>query len=598
MEFRDYLIIARRWAWLLILTTAVAAVGSWVGTRFMPSTYRSTTTLMVGRAMTSSADAQVLYVSSELAKMYSQMATREPVLQGVVDALELPLSWSELRGMVKASPQPGAPLLEIAVITTNAEASQVIVREVANQLMASTATERLLDDQNDADFLRQQMATLRESIEKVQPEISELQSQLDTATSARQIAELRNRIEGRQTQLDEWRGRYIDLRSKLEGDAKSALQVVEAATPAIRVGPDVTMNVLFAALLGLSMAVGAVALLEYLDDTVKTPEQIERRAGVTALASMMKLDSVEHRADGLVALNAPRSPMSELYRTLRTNVGFALLQREAGPLVITSPAPGEGKSTVAVNLAVVFAQSGKRVALVDGDLRAPSLHRFFGFTNNLGFTSLMLEADADPQTAMRQVEGAPGLDVLTSGPLPPNPSEVLGSDRAQAILAALQETHDVVIIDSAPVLLVTDPVVLAQRAAGTVMVLEAGRTRVDAVRRALELLAKSGVKPLGCVVNKLEAEKAGGYYRYAYYSYYRGYGHHYYGEDPGGRGDGGGPEGTGGGGGGPGNRAGPAAERRSARRDGGRSGRPTGPLPMPAPNLLRRLSTAISGLFN
>lgn len=534
MELRDYLAIGRRWLWLFALASAVAAVGAWVGTRFMPNTYRSSTTLMVGSALDNpEVSAQSIYLSNQLATAYAQMATREPVLEGVVNALDLPVGWEALKGMIKAQPQPGSPMLEISVVATRPEVAQALASEAARQLIASTKTAELLVDQKDASFLQAQIEQLRGSIEQVQPELEDLQAQLDTATSARQISELQSRMAGKQAQLNEWRSRYAEMRTQLGGSVANSLTIIESATPGQRVGPNVRMNVLLAALLGLGLALTAVLILEYLDDTVKNPELIERRLGLVSLAAIMRFDDVERRADGLVALHAPRSPMSEVYRTLRTNISFALLQRDPGPLVVTSVAPGEGKSTTAANLATVFAQSGKRVALVDGDLRKPSLHRFFGLSNSYGLTNLMLDPKLDTESMLQDIEALPDLRLLTSGPLPPNPAEILGSDRTARILQGLQHDFDLVIVDSPPVMLVTDPVVLSMQAAGTLLVLDANTTRVDAARKALETLARSGITPIGAVVNKLESEKAGGYYRYAYSSYQSGYGDYFGGGDGG-----------------------------------------------------------------
>jgi non-specific protein-tyrosine kinase len=230
-----------------------------------------------------------------------------------------------------------------------------------------------------------------------------------------------------------------------------------------------------------------------------------------------------------VSLSEPRSPSSEAYRALRTNLQFALLGRSGEVLLVTSAYPGEGKSTTAANLAVAMAQGGRAVILADTDLRRPSLHRFFGFPNNLGVTSLLLDASLGPADALRPAEAVPGLQVLTSGPLPPNPAEVLESSRTQTLLAQLRGQADVIILDSPPLLVVTDAAVLSTLADGTLLVLDSGATRVDAARKAIETLEKVGVRPIGAVVNKLDPASAGRYYydyayTYRYGAYYGGSG--------------------------------------------------------------------------
>ena len=525
MELRDYLDLFRKWLWLMALSTAVAAAGAWIGTRFMASTYASTTAIMVGRGLDNpDVSAQTIYLSNQLATTYAQMASREPVMRGVVDALKLPISWQQLKGMVKAQPQPGSPLFEIKVISTNPQLSQALAAETARQLIVQSASERLKDEQGDSIFLQAQIDQLRGSIQSVTAEIDRTKKQIDIETSARQLSELQSRLSARESQLGEWQSRYAEMRSALQGSEVNALSVIEPATPGWRVGPDVNMNVLLAALIGFGLALGAALIIEYLDDTVKSPEVVERRLHLPALIAIDRMDNLENRTEGLVALLQPRSPVAEAYRGLRTNLEFALLGRPPGAVTITSANPGEGKSTTAANLAVVLAQTGRRVVLMDGDLRKPSIHRFFDLPNNIGFTSLLLDRDLSQRSALREVEAVPNLRVLTSGPLPPNPAEVLGSARAREIIDSLCADAEMVIIDCPPILAVTDAAILSAKAAGTLMIFDAALTRLDAARKALEVLEKAGIKPLGAVINKLDREHAGGYYRYTYYTQ-RGYGY-------------------------------------------------------------------------
>lgn len=525
MDLRDYFDLFRKWLWLMVLATAVAATGAWIGTRFMASTYASTTAIMVGRGLDNpDVSAQTIYLSNQLATTYSQMASREPVMRGVVDALKLPIDWQQLKGMVKAQPQPGSPLFEIKVISTNPQLSQALAAETARQLIVQSASERLKDEQGDSTFLQAQIDQLRGNIQGVTDEVDRIQKQIDTETSARQLAELQSRLSARQSQLGEWQSRYAEMRTALQGSEVNALSIIEPATPGWRVGPNVGMNVLLAALIGFGLALGAALVIEYMDDTVKSPEVVERRLHLPALIAIDRMDNVDDRAEGLVTVTQPRSPVAEAYRGLRTNLEFALLGRPPGAVTITSANPGEGKSTTAANLAVVLAQTGRRVVLMDGDLRKPSIHRFFDLTNNIGFTSLLLDRDLALDSALREVDAVPNLRVLTSGPLPPNPAEVLGSARTWEIIESLNADADILVIDCPPILAVTDAAILSARASGTLMIFDAALTRLDAAHKALEVLEKAGIKPLGAVVNKLDREHAGGYYRYTYYTQ-RGYGY-------------------------------------------------------------------------
>ena len=535
MELREYLSIARRWVWLFGLATAVAATGAWVATRFMPTTYMSQTTVMVGRSVDDpNPNGMTIYLSQQLASTYSQMVTRESVLRAVADDLDLGVNWTALRGMVKASPVPGQQLIEIRVIATNAEWARAIADRVADQLIELSPERSGRIQAGDPAFLSDRVSNLETLIIGAETEMEDVEALRETEYSARGLAELDNRRSALLQQIDTWESRYTNLLIATEGSPVNSLQVIEDATTGIPVGPNVRMNILLAAAIGFGLALGAVLALEYMDDTVKTTEEIEKRIGLTGLATIERLENVEERRDGLVTLLKPRSPIAEAFRVLRTNLQFALVGQKRAAIVVTSANPGEGKSTTSTNLAIVTAQAGRNVILVDADLRRPSLHKFFGMTNNYGLTSLMLDETATTDQMLRPVEGIPNLHILTSGPLPPNPSEILESDRAGAVLTELREHADLVLIDTPPVLVVADAAILAGQADGTVLVFDSGVTRTDSAKRAVETLGKVGIKPLGAVVNKLDRTKVGRYYYHYNYSYAYRYGYdQYYGSTSG-----------------------------------------------------------------
>lgn len=212
----------------------------------------------------------------------------------------------------------------------------------------------------------------------------------------------------------------------------------------------------------------------------------------------------------LIVVSDPRSPAAEAFRTLRTNLQFKSLDNPVRTILITSSAADEGKSTVAANLAVCLAQTGAAVVAVDCDLRNPSLHELFGLPNERGLTSLMLTPDLTVRDVLQRSE-AGGLDVLTSGPLPPDPQELLGSQRMEAIVRELRDKADYVVFDTPPVLSVADAAVLAMRVDGTMLVLRAGSARRDAAKRAKRQLEELSARFLGVVLNNVK-EAATGYY--------------------------------------------------------------------------------------
>jgi capsular exopolysaccharide synthesis family protein len=275
------------------------------------------------------------------------------------------------------------------------------------------------------------------------------------------------------------------------------------------------MNTLMAAFVGLLLAGGIAVLIEYLDDTVKSPEDLEA-SGLSSLGGVSRFHRPKDPDDMLVAGSLSRRHFSEAYRVLRTNLQFSTIDRPGQTLLITSANPREGKSTTAANLALVTAQAGKKVILVDSDLRRPSIHRFFGLSNEQGLTNLLLA----PQSGINgcaQRTRFENLAVVTSGPLPPNPSELLASRRLDSVLDALRAQADVIIIDSPPTLPVADASILASKVDGTMLVVDTSKTRVQALRRAKEALVRSKTHLLGAVLNKVKRRSGGGYYYYYHY---------------------------------------------------------------------------------
>jgi non-specific protein-tyrosine kinase len=212
----------------------------------------------------------------------------------------------------------------------------------------------------------------------------------------------------------------------------------------------------------------------------------------------------------LITLTDPRSPVSESYRTLRTNLSFSSLDRPLRTLVITSAAPEEGKSTTIANLAVTMAQSGKKTILVDCDLRRPSLHTIFGLNAEPGLTNMLLDENSVSPLQNTQVEN---LYVLSSGAKPPNPADLLGSTKMDNVIERLMETADIILFDAPPVIAVTDAVVLGSKVDGVLLVVQAGKTRRDHAERAKEMLEKANVHIIGVTLTNAPNDSSiGGYY--------------------------------------------------------------------------------------
>jgi non-specific protein-tyrosine kinase len=218
-----------------------------------------------------------------------------------------------------------------------------------------------------------------------------------------------------------------------------------------------------------------------------------------------------------VALAEPRSQVAEAFRSLRTNIQFASVDHPLRTLLVTSPTPAEGKSTVAANLSVVLAQGGKRVALIDADLRRPRVHKLLGVSNSLGMSELFVKDHVALNGSLQPTE-APDLMALTSGGLPPNPAELLGSEKMAEIIRQVGMQVELVVIDSPPVIAVTDSSVLAPRVDGVLLVFKPGVTRLGAARQTVEQLQRLGANLLGVVLNDVDLRRSGYYYKSYYHS--------------------------------------------------------------------------------
>ncbi|HEX6547500.1 MAG TPA: polysaccharide biosynthesis tyrosine autokinase [Candidatus Dormibacteraeota bacterium] len=296
--------------------------------------------------------------------------------------------------------------------------------------------------------------------------------------------------------------------------------VAPAVTPTKPVSPNLLLNTLLAAAAGLLLGAGIIVLREYLDQTVKSDDDLVRRSGVVPIAHVGFAPAPRARRAELVVLD-PNSTIAEAYRVLRTNLLFSGVDRDLRTIVITSSAPGEGKSRTTANLAVALAQAGYRTLLVDADFRRPSQHRILGRVRNVGLSNLMIQ-DIPERELVSAVEGVPNLHFVASGPTPPNPSELLGSGRMLEVLAHFRESYHYVVIDTPPVNAVTDAMILAARCDGVIFVAESARTTYPALAHAREAIERVRGQILGVVVNKVRTGRGG----YDYDGYYAEYGYY------------------------------------------------------------------------
>ena len=304
------------------------------------------------------------------------------------------------------------------------------------------------------------------------------------------------------------------------------IRVIDRAeVPRSPVKPKKKLNLLLAVIVGLVAGTGLAFFFEYLDNTIKIPEDLKQHIKIPYLGP---IPLIEFDSDGkaqaggdrtpeLVCLHSPKSTASESFRGIRTNILFSSAGSAPQVILMTSPGPGEGKSITTANLAVTMAQAGSKVVLIDCDLRRPKIHHLFGVSRDRGMTNLLVGRDGIEKTVVHT--RIPNLDLFVSGPLPPNPSEMLGSARMGALIKELRKRYTRILIDSPPITAVTDAMVLSKYADGVVVIIRAGDTVREVAKNGVQQLRAVGAHILGGILNAVDIGRDKYYYHY-YYQYY------------------------------------------------------------------------------
>lgn len=517
MELKEYLTPLIRWWWLLLLSALIAAGASYWATRQQPPQYTSSTTLIIGSSFENPNPSQnEIYLSSTLAGTYVNLANRVSVRSDVAKALGI--DWlPEVRVFQNSN------TIDIYVTDTSPARAQAVAAELARQLILRSPT-AAADDQRRQSFIDSQLDDYEAKILETQEQIIEKNATLPTLVSAREIANLQADIEILQGNLQRLQSNYALLLQSSSQGAINAIRVLEPATfPSTPNNPRHGITIAVAAGTGLLLAVLAAYLLVYLDDTIKLPAEASRLTGLPTLTGVANIKG----EDQLVTIRQARSPWAEAFRVLRTGIQFSSVDKPPRTLLVTSSTPLDGKSTISANLAVVLAQAGNRVLLIDADLRRSSQHKIFDLSNKRGLTDLLLEFNATTWQEeakfivddIAQVTRVEGLFLLASGPVPPNPSELLGSTKMHQLIELLQQQFDYIVFDSPPVLSITDSVVLSTQVDGVILVLRAEKSRRGHTKQMMQMLHDVKANLIGVVLNDL---KPG----------HDGYGNFYYYKDP------------------------------------------------------------------
>ena len=534
MELMQYVRLLQRWLWLLLLAAFIGGSISFIAASRQPVVYRSQTILAIGGVLADpNPNAATFTIGPRLLNTYARLVRTYDVLQATAENLDFPITPGQVGAALRTNIIPDTLLLELVIVYRDPVAAADIANELANQLILATPN-------NLTPELEAQITVAEQEINKLTQDLIRARAQLDTVNRQLENTEGLTPAEGQSlqeerrdlvSQINDTSGNiasFQNLVASVQGRINT-LDIVEAARVAAGgSSSNPVYATILGAVVGLVSAIGLVVLLEYLNDTFRNAGQATQVLGLPVLGVIGRFgrpgDSYRSR---LITEQPPLSRTPEEYRTLRTNLLFKT--QESGRIfVVSSASPQEGKSVTAANLAVSMALAGQRVVLIDADLRRPRVHQVFGVSNELGLTTLLSATPPDDPNDLSwrevlQETNVPGLRVITSGFLPKNPAEILGSQMMKSWVTLLRNAPDidVVLFDSPPCLAMSDSTVLAASIdADVVLVVQANSTRRTAATRAKERFVQVDATVIGIVLNGSNLREED-YYDYAYQYYYR-----------------------------------------------------------------------------
>lgn len=515
IDLRMVLRILRYWLWLLFVGALGGAVlGYFASLQTLPI-YRTELLLLIEetRPLTAGMDVALEGRTST----YLELINEGLMLETIAVALELdPAQLAETVTSMRVESLRNTQLFRVYVEGYHPEYLTAVANSLPQVLrdeMTSVRTERFAES-------RRNLAT---QIETIKAQIDITEANLDRLGTPRSVQQ-ENQQRDLQTVLAQQQNSYANLVQSFENLRLMELQSMDniamvrsAELPENPIASNMIPNILLGAIVGLGLVLVVISMIEYFDDRVRSPSVIQDSLGVTILGAVDVIASPSSAQSNasLITLREPRHPISESYRSIRTNLRFSTVDRKLETMLVTSAMSGEGKSLTAANLSIVMAQLGLSVVLIDGDMRKPSQHTRFQLRRQPGLSDALIAEDDLLSNYLQNVE-IPNLQILTSGATPPNPAELLSSQRMQQLIAELHKQADVVIIDTPPLLLVTDAAVLTDGVRDVIVVANAKRTQLSSLTRTIESLRRIDAHICGVIVNELSRSSRG----YSYYGEY------------------------------------------------------------------------------
>jgi polysaccharide biosynthesis transport protein len=516
LDLREYLAVlrTRKWTVLLVVTLVVGST-LFFSYRQTPIFQASARLLIKGVPTDASGFVQPPNLETE-----AEIVRSEPIAERVVEELQLDHSTQEL--IASLTVEPAAELSQVLQLSYSSPQP-----DVASEVPNSFAANYIEYKQEQAlEALEAGTRSIQSRVDSVQERLQEVTSRIASPEAAASDP-LRTTLETERTTLIARLGvlqqELDDFRSRRPTDLAGGQVIDPASRPSEPSSPNHVRNGLLAISLGLALGIGLAFLRERLDDRFKGRNDLIRALGVPVLATVPMVRRPRHQKEPSLAISAdPLGQAAEAYKGLRTSIQFLSEDKGFTSLLVTSASAGEGKTVTTANLAGALAQSGSRVIALSADLRRPTLERYFALDSAMGLSDWLIAADeADPLAIIRD-PGIPNLRIIPSGPIPPNPAELLTSRRFGTLIEILESQADLILIDSPPVFPVTDPLVLVSRISAVLLVVDANKTHRSAAVHAKEELERVGGTVIGSVYNSFDPT-ASTYGRYGTYSRYSNY---------------------------------------------------------------------------
>jgi succinoglycan biosynthesis transport protein ExoP len=518
MELRDYLQVIRRRIWWIIITIIlVTASAVLYSVFFQEKQYQAVASVLIKEQPAASSLLAQNYLEELSTQPERSVQTQVELLKSkalaerVGAALQLDTSPGRLMKKLTVEPLGKTNIIRIKIIDNIPETA----RDLANQYATQYQEWRL---EENAKGLRDASTEVLSARQKAKDEAIEYTRQIEEKLNRETVPEeLKLEQQNAFNNYLELESSYrqLTIAEELMGGQYEVL--IDEDLPGSPIQPRPWRNGLLAFFTGTLLGLGLAFLVDYLDDTVGTREEAERLIDAPILGEIPRASdsSKDDKKSVITMVTAPKSSTAESFRALRTNIQYINYERDLKVLMFTSAGPEVGKSFMVANLGVALAEAGHRVIVICADMRKPNLHTFFHLDNKIGLSTVLI-GKASLEESLRS-SGMMNLKVLPSGPLPPNPSELLGSRRMNEVLENARQLADIVLVDTPPVLATSDSAVLGPRADGVIIVISAGSSKRDETRKTRELLEQVNSKIIGVILNNVSESHNYGYYYY--YSY-------------------------------------------------------------------------------